>query len=56
MRWRECVLAMKEHGISTLVELGTGKVLCGLVRRIDREIEAVSVESPADAEAFLKTV
>jgi [acyl-carrier-protein] S-malonyltransferase len=56
VRWRESVLAMKEHGIDTLAEIGTGKVLSGLVRRIDREMQGVSVESPADVEAFLKTV
>ncbi len=56
VRWRESVLAMKAHDIATLVEMGTGKVLGGLVRRIDREMEGVSVETPADVEAFLKTV
>ena len=56
VRWRESVLAMKEHGIGTLVEMGCGKVLSGLVRRIDRELEGLSVETPADLEAFLKTV
>lgn len=56
VRWRESVLAMKEHGIGTLAEMGCGKVLSGLVRRIDRELEGISVETPADLEAFLKTV
>ena len=56
VRWRESVLVMKEHGIDTLVEIGTGKVLSGLVRRIDREITGVAVETPADIEAVLKTL
>jgi [acyl-carrier-protein] S-malonyltransferase len=55
VRWREGVMAMKQHGIGTLIELGTGKVLSGLVRRIDRDIEALSVETPADVETVLKT-
>jgi [acyl-carrier-protein] S-malonyltransferase len=55
VRWREGVLAMKDHDIATLVELGTGKVLSGLTRRIDRDLEALSVETPAEVEAVLKT-
>ncbi len=54
VRWRESVLAMKAHGVDTLVELGAGRVLSGLVRRIDRDLSAVSVSDPAGVEAFLK--
>ncbi len=56
VRWRECVLAMREREIDTLVEIGAGKVLSGLTRRIAREIAAVSLQTPADVEAFLKTL
>jgi [acyl-carrier-protein] S-malonyltransferase len=56
VRWRECVLTMKEGGVDTLVELGSGKVLCGLARRIDRDLTAMSVSDPAGVEAFLKTL
>lgn len=56
VRWRECVLTMKEHGIDTLVELGAGKVLSGLAKRIDRDMAGVAVNGPADVEAFLKTL
>jgi len=55
VRWRECVLAMKGKGVHTLVEVGTGKILTGLVKRIDREMTGLAVNSPADVEAFLKT-
>ncbi len=55
VRWREGVLTMKEHDVDTLVELGTGKVLSGLARRIDRDLKGVSVETPDDVEAVLKT-
>lgn len=56
VRWRECVLAMKGHNIDTIVEIGAGKVLTGLTKRIDRELTGISVSSPADVEAFLKTL
>jgi [acyl-carrier-protein] S-malonyltransferase len=54
VRWRECVLAMKAAGVDALVEAGSGKVLAGLAKRIDKEIAAVSLQTPADIEAFLK--
>lgn len=54
VRWRESVLAMKAAGVDTLIEAGAGKVLAGLARRIDKEIVATSLQTPADIEAFLK--
>jgi len=56
VRWRESVLYMKGQGVESLVELGAGKVLAGLAKRIDKEVGAVSVGTPADVEAFLKTL
>ena len=56
VRWRECVLYMKEQGVDTLIELGTGNVLTGLTRRIDRELTGRSVQSPDDIEALLKDI
>lgn len=56
VRWRESVLAMKQAGIDRIVELGAGKVLSGLVKRIDNEIAGSSVGSPADIEALLKSL
>ncbi len=53
VRWRESCLALKDKGVDTLVEIGSGKVLSGLVRRIDREMTGTNVGSPADVEAFL---
>jgi [acyl-carrier-protein] S-malonyltransferase len=52
VRWRETVLHLKEEGVDEIVELGAGKVLSGLVRRIDREITTSSVGGPAEIEAF----
>ena len=56
VRWRECVLAMKDLDVDTLVEIGAGKVLSGLTRRIDRNLNALSVSDPEGVEAFLKTL
>ncbi|KAA0684669.1 ACP S-malonyltransferase [Azospirillum brasilense] len=56
VRWRESVLYMKEQGVDTLVELGSGKVLSGLAKRIDKELAGASVQGPADVESFLKTL
>lgn len=56
VRWRETILAMKEVGVTEIVEIGVGKVLAGLVKRIDKEIAVRSVGTPADIDAFLATV
>jgi len=56
VRWRESVLAMKERGVGQLIELGAGKVLTGLTRRIDRDLEGIAVGGPEEVEAFLRTL
>lgn len=52
VRWRESVLKMGELGVTDLTELGTGKVLGGLVRRINKEISGKSIQTMADIEAL----
>jgi [acyl-carrier-protein] S-malonyltransferase len=56
VRWRESVLFMGEQGVEQLVELGAGKILTGMVRRINREMTGTAVQSPADIDAFLATL
>jgi len=56
VRWRESVLYMKSKDVEALVECGTGKILSGLVKRIDKEMTGLALNTPADIEAFLKTV
>jgi [acyl-carrier-protein] S-malonyltransferase len=56
VRWREGVLFMKEAGVHELVELGAGRVLSGLVKRIDRDLAAQAIGAPAEVEAFAKTL
>lgn len=54
VRWVECVQALEQAGVTKVVELGPGKVLCGLVRRIARGIECVGVEDPQSLEKALQ--
>ena len=51
VRWRECVLAMAAAGVTTLIEVGSGKVLTGLAGRIDKGLKAQAVGTPADLDA-----
>ncbi len=46
--WTQCVQALKADGISTIVECGPGKVLSGLIKRIDKELEAKPLGTSAD--------
>lgn len=56
VRWRESVIALKSKDVSKIVEVGAGKVLAGLVKRIEAEIETASIQTPADIEAFLASI
>lgn len=56
VRWRESVLAMGNAGITTLAEAGAGKVLSTMIKRINPDIAALSMHTPAEIEAFLKTL
>lgn len=52
VRWRESVGYMKENGVETLIELGAGKVLTTMLKRIDPELTGMAVGTPDDIEAF----
>ena len=54
VRWRESVHLMKDAGVHTLIELGAGKVLTGLTKRIDGDLTGISIGTPADVEEFAK--
>jgi [acyl-carrier-protein] S-malonyltransferase len=54
VRWRESILYMKDQGVETLVEVGAGKVLSGLARRIDRELTGKSLQHPGDFDDIIK--
>jgi [acyl-carrier-protein] S-malonyltransferase len=52
VRWRESVTYMSAHGVTRFVELGAGKVLTGLIKRIVDGATTISVGAPADVAAF----
>jgi [acyl-carrier-protein] S-malonyltransferase len=56
VRWRESVLYMKSEGVTELIELGAGKVLNGLTKRIDKDLNGRSVGTPKDIEDFVATL
>jgi [acyl-carrier-protein] S-malonyltransferase len=51
VRWRETIDWFGANGVATLYEIGAGKVLSGLARRINKEIATAAVGTPADVEA-----
>ena len=51
VRWRESVMAMAEHDVSEVWEIGAGKALIGMIRRIDKSIQTRAVGTPEDVVA-----
>ncbi|MGK9050018.1 ACP S-malonyltransferase [Neorhizobium petrolearium] len=56
VRWRETVEWFGANGVTTLYEIGSGKVLTGLARRIDKDISGIAVNTPADIETALAAI
>ncbi|MBB5538481.1 ACP S-malonyltransferase [Rhizobium giardinii] len=56
VRWRETVEWFAANDVKTLYEIGSGKVLTGLARRIDKTVTGIAVNSPADIDAALQTL
>ncbi|HZF76707.1 MAG TPA: ACP S-malonyltransferase [Acetobacteraceae bacterium] len=56
VRWRECIEAMAAMGCDRFVEVGSGRVLTGLMKRLAPDAKAGAVGTPADIEAFLKSL
>jgi [acyl-carrier-protein] S-malonyltransferase len=52
VRWRESVSFMAEAGVTTFYEVGSGKVLSGLVKRIAEGASGVSIGTPEEVAAF----
>lgn len=56
VRWRETVEWFASQGVTQLVEIGSGKVLTGLARRISKDIAGSAINSLEDIDAFLSTM
>jgi [acyl-carrier-protein] S-malonyltransferase len=56
VRWRESVLYMVGEGVTEVIELGAGKALTGMAKRIDKELSAAAAGTPDDIDALLKSL
>jgi [acyl-carrier-protein] S-malonyltransferase len=56
VRWRESVLALRGLGVETTVEMGGNKVLTGMVKRIDKDLQTVTLDTPDEIETFAKAL
>jgi [acyl-carrier-protein] S-malonyltransferase len=56
VRWRESVLWLAGQGVETFVEVGTGKVLTGMIRRIHKEATGMAVNTPEDIDALMAKI
>ena len=56
VRWRESIAALRDLTVDTTVEFGGNKVLTGMVKRIDKELANITLDTPADLEAFGKVL
>ncbi len=55
VRWVETILTMKSNGITRIIECGPGRVLTGLIKRIDRSLDALCVHDPESLQVAIKT-
>jgi [acyl-carrier-protein] S-malonyltransferase len=53
VRWRESILWMSDQRVSTVIEMGAGKILTGLNKRIDKSLTAISLQEPNDVDKFI---
>ena len=56
VRWRESILSLQSLKVDTTVEFGGNKVLSGMVKRIDPSLQMITLDTPADLEAFGKAL
>ena len=53
VRWRESILYMIDKGVSHFIEIGPGKVLSGLIKRINKDVKITSINEQSDIESLL---
>jgi [acyl-carrier-protein] S-malonyltransferase len=56
VRWRESVLWMGENGVDEIWEIGAGKALCGMIRRINKEIATRNIGMPDEVKAAVESL
>jgi [acyl-carrier-protein] S-malonyltransferase len=56
VRWRESMLFLKQDGLEEVVEIGTGRVLTGLAKRIDPDLPARSVGTPTEVASLIEAL
>jgi len=56
VRWRESVIWMAENGVEDMIELGAGQVLCGLIRRINKDISTRAASTPEQIESVIEAL
>jgi len=56
VRWRESILALKGLGVDATVEMGGNKVLTGMVKRIDKDLQTLTLDTPDEIETFAKAL
>ena len=52
VRWRESILKMIDEGVDNFIEIGPGKVLAGLIKRINKQVKTVSINSEDDIKSI----
>lgn len=56
VRWRETGLSLENLGVTQVIEIGAGKVLTGLIKRINPNLQTMAINTPEDMDLFLKTL
>ena len=56
VRWRETILTMSDLGVTDIYEVGAGKVLTGLIRRINKNLLTDTISTPTEVESLISTI